>query len=557
MNKLLRYYYTLKYVEVTQLYFRIIYLLKRKLYSFPFIIRALTKPAPTYKVLTTTNPIRDRWKPIVFAPPETFSFVGETHSLSEGWFPEDASDLWTFNLHYFDYLHEIDTPKRGIQIIEQWINQVPNRHLVGWHPYPTSLRIANWIWFYSTFEESFDDSFRHTFLDSLFDQLSHLRWNLEYHLLGNHLISNLKALIVGGIFFDDKEKVTKGLKVLKRELYEQIEKDGGHFERSPMYHLTVLEDLYAIAKALRDTGQEVPEWLVISINQMVHFGDIIFKDGNFPALNDSSKEIAPPFELLRKAVVSLDVAVASTPSELAGTHHLKETGLVVHHGSSLSVYFDVGPIGPDYLPGHAHNDTLSVLLYGNGEPLLTDSGVYQYAEGEWRHYFRSARAHNVPFINNEEPNDIWKSFRVGFRGYPFDVSVNEAEFSANDSAYKRLGVWWRRTVSLLEGEKGISITDHFVNSGEEIPIEWNFHFAPQLQFIDFQFGEGHNSSQLRSTKNLLEVSVTKGHVALQETTSPYSEEFGKKRDRPCLRGSSKLRIGEMKVEFELRLLGEE
>jgi len=39
-----------------------------------------------------------------------------------------------------------------------------------------------------------------------------------------------------------KPKLSNLLKV-RRELEEQILPDGGHFERSPMYHAMVLEDL--------------------------------------------------------------------------------------------------------------------------------------------------------------------------------------------------------------------------------------------------------------------------------------------------------------------------
>ena len=37
--------------------------------------------------------------------------------------------------------------------------------------------------------------------------------------------------------------LSKGLNIIKNELSEQILDDGGHFERSPMYHALLLEDL--------------------------------------------------------------------------------------------------------------------------------------------------------------------------------------------------------------------------------------------------------------------------------------------------------------------------
>ena len=35
----------------------------------------------------------------------------------------------------------------------------------------------------------------------------------------------------------------RGIRILNEQLKEQILNDGGHFERSPMYHCIILEDL--------------------------------------------------------------------------------------------------------------------------------------------------------------------------------------------------------------------------------------------------------------------------------------------------------------------------
>jgi hypothetical protein len=64
-----------------------------------------------------------------------------------------------------------------------------------------------------------------------------LAGQLEYHLLGNHLFADAKALIFLGAFFAGAEAeawLTHGLLILARELPEQVLADGGHFERSPM-----------------------------------------------------------------------------------------------------------------------------------------------------------------------------------------------------------------------------------------------------------------------------------------------------------------------------------
>lgn len=44
---------------------------------------------------------------------------------------------------------------------------------------------------------------------------------------------------------------------------------------------------------------------------------------------------------------------------------------------------------------HGHNDAASVTLYANGDRVLLDPGMYHYAPGSWREWFRSGPAHNT------------------------------------------------------------------------------------------------------------------------------------------------------------------
>ena len=66
----------------------------------------------------------------------------------------------------------------------------------GWEPYPTSLRIVNWI----KWDLGGNGLSRET-EHSLAIQARWLGKNLETYLLGNHLFANAKALVFAGAFF--------------------------------------------------------------------------------------------------------------------------------------------------------------------------------------------------------------------------------------------------------------------------------------------------------------------------------------------------------------------
>jgi len=84
---------------------------------------------------------------------------------------------------------------------------------------------------------------------SLLLQASWLYRRIEFHIQGNHLIANAKALIFSGIFFEGEQSnlwLKKGISIIEKEMTKQVMKDGAHFELTPMYHSIVLEDLLDI-----------------------------------------------------------------------------------------------------------------------------------------------------------------------------------------------------------------------------------------------------------------------------------------------------------------------
>lgn len=61
--------------------------------------------------------------------------------------------------------------------------------------------------------------------------------------------------------------------------------------------------------------------------------------------------------------------------------HLAGSGYVRLQLRPTLVLLDIGDIGPDYLPGHAHADTLSFELALAGQRMLVNSGTSCYCYG--------------------------------------------------------------------------------------------------------------------------------------------------------------------------------
>ena len=86
-------------------------------------------------------------------------------------------------------------------------------------------------------------------------------------------------------------------------------------------------------------------------------------------------------------------------------------------GSPCKLLLDVASIGPDYLPGHGHADTLSFEMSLFGKRTLVNRGISQYGI-EVRQVERGTAAHNTVVINNENSSEVWSGFRVARRARP-------------------------------------------------------------------------------------------------------------------------------------------
>ena len=295
--------------------------------------------------------------------------------------------LWAYNLNYFEYLNQSNmTPEMGVNLIESFIEQIP-KCKIGLEPYPVSLRTLNWIKFFQKYQiqnQKFDSI--------LFAQLHLLTKRLEYHLLGNHLLENGIALLFGAYYFNDNEFYKKAKKILIPQLEEQILNDGAHFELSPMYHSIILFrllDCYNLVLNNEYFSGELAVVLKEKIEAMISWlNEITFQNGDIPLMNDSTFKNAPSTRQLIDYALALGLDISKQIT-------LKDSGYRKLRSPKFELVADVGSIGPDYQPGHAHADTFNFELHINKRPVIVDTGTSTYEINNIRFYERSTAAHNT------------------------------------------------------------------------------------------------------------------------------------------------------------------
>ncbi|ENA3816656.1 alginate lyase family protein, partial [Escherichia coli] len=457
-----------------------------------------------------------------------FFFLNVRHEITS-WNDECLDKLWLYNLHYFNDLNSTGSLLKTSQLnslIESWIQENPPFYGNGWEPYPISLRVVNWIKYFLHLK-----TYPYYYLESLYQQVNALEQQLEYHLLGNHLFSNAKALLFAGLFFDGERAnfwIKKGLSILDKEITEQILPDGGYFELSPMYHNIILSDLLDLYNLSSVYPYDFMvkrrrKWLNI-INSMIQWGKhMSHPDGEISFFNDSAMKVAPSMDDIYAYAKALGINISDVrmvPTTQFTYKHLYDSGYVSVVSQNIKAILDLAKVGPDYIPGHAHADTLSFEMSFFGLRVFVNSGTSVYGLGQERLRQRKTQSHNTVEVDGKDSSEIWGGFRVARRAYPSDPIISYDDcltISCGHDGYKRLPgrVDHLREWSFFDNK--IIITDNLVGQ---------FSYATAYYHL-------HPDIHVEQLENVVQLTLSSGqkiqlesNIKIEVQSSTWHPEFG-------------------------------
>lgn len=481
MKKLLLYYHTLRYLKPRQLYYRVYYKIRK--------LAGIKQRSPEYK----TNRYFDGSAftyfvelPVSWLGGNTFRFLNREVNFGDqiDWNYKKNGKLWTYNLNYFEWLMQPGLKKNdGLYLINDYIDNT-DQLIDGKEPFPTSLRLINWIKFL----------IKNKICDERIDRFIHedayrLYHHPEYHLSGNHLLENGFGLYFAACYLHDEKLYKLSEKILTEELEEQILEDGAHFELSTMYHQHMLFrvlDCYQLSKNVHVMGADLQGLFLDKGQKMLSFLEqISFRNGDMPLLNDSARGIAPDSIQLFNYASDLKIDYSKIPLSASGYRRYD-------HGN-IEVIADAGNIGPDYIPGHAHADSLSFVMNYNNRPFITDTGTSTYEAGETRQMERSTCRHNTVELFNKNSSEVWAVFRVGKRARTIIRDDEAGRLCAAHDGYREEGVTTVRDIKYINGQ--VIIDDIMEGDPEKTKAcKAHFHFHPGINFKEadriFYFSNG-------------------------------------------------------------------
>ncbi|QLE02364.1 alginate lyase family protein [Galbibacter sp. BG1] len=465
-NRIILLINTIKHLKLKQLFYQLFYRIRNKIF----------KKSYNYDFDREGDLI---WQNKIFNDNSykcdlRFSFLNIDHIFEDyvDWNYSNYGKLWTYNLNYFDFLNQNNiSSKEGLQLIYSYIENT-TCIIDGKEPYPISLRGINWIKFLS--QNKIEDI---EINNHLFNNYKRLLDNLEYHILGNHLLENGFSLYFGAFYFKEDKFYRQARKILINELDEQILSDGAHFELSPMYHKILLYRLLDCIQLTQNnefSKDDLLRFLISKAELMLGWLDTIsYSNGDIPLVNDSTNGIAPSSKDLFYYAEGLGIKWMKS--------ELNSSGYRKFVNSDYELFIDVGEIGPSYQPGHAHSDTFSFELYVRNQPVIVDTGISTYEKNELRQKQRSTSSHNTVELGSKNQSEVWGGFRVGDRANIVSIKEKECYVEASHDGYKKLGLIHTRSFEALS--RSIIIKDYF-SKYSSLKKVFHLHFHPDISFVE-------------------------------------------------------------------------
>ncbi|HOY44492.1 MAG TPA: alginate lyase family protein [bacterium] len=480
-------------------------------------------------------------------------------------------------------------------LLEQWqgwLDGNPAGRGINWTSMlELGLRLISWSWALALVKNSplLSAEFYARLLVSVHQQAAHISGHLSRgSSANNHLLGEALGLVYAGTCFPELKGAAawrkQGFHLFWSELVRQVHPDGVIKEQSTGY-MRYLYDYGTLAiTAAAAAGEGVPPAVLQRMAGMAEFtAALIDEAGRLPQIGDGDDGQAllldpaaghaapsPWRDLLGSAALQFgradfkalsagfsptlfwlhgaaaEGAFARIPTPAGAPPSLRlfpEGGYAVLRSEAESGrqigLLDAGPLGLDAMAAHGHADALSFWLTAGGEPLLIDSGTYQYrGEESWRRYFRSTAAHNTVRVAGRDQSQILGPFQWGRRAQARLLASGAAEASlaiaGEHDGYRSLGVIHRRRVRV---EEGLWVVEDELLGRGRAAVELFWHLAPcrwtmpAPDRLEAVFGGCQVSIRLSGPASL-RLQVVEG--ALEPIQGWFSPHFAVKKANPVL-----------------------
>lgn len=277
----------------------------------------------------------------------------------------------------------------------------------------------------------------------------------------NHVLQIGVALIMAAVMLpelEDSEKIRQvGVDTVLMNLRGSIFADGGSDEDSPSYSHFIVRLYLEAYLLLKNNGVELPQELEKSIRDQYRWIWIMSSPtGKTLPISDSYvMDSAADIERASR-LIGLDLPPKGQSAYLA------DSGCAVLKRGRLTLYVDA----MNRINGHRHNGRPQILLFLDGEPVITDGGVCNYDRWELYLRLKQTNMHNVVYSpemsgGSGEPKEL----ECYVTEYDAECATVALECRASDGQGR--AYFWKRRLTLWED--GLKIEDE---ARSDTPLKW-------------------------------------------------------------------------------------
>ncbi len=177
-----------------------------------------------------------------------------------------------------------------------------------------------------------------------------------------------------------------------------------------------------------------------------------------------------------------DDVSSNLPEGIPDSLYLPSIGWAAMHSrladrARTSIYFKASPYGSF---NHSHADQNSFVLYDRGEPLLIDSGIYDwYGSPHWKQWYTQTRAHNAITFDGGQGQVPFKRESVG-RITTFSDN-GQIALVTGDATTAYGGALDRAVRSLIYLRPNVLLVIDTLASRQPRRWEWNLHALQRIE----------------------------------------------------------------------------
>ena len=469
---------------------------------------------------------------------------------------EDIGDIrtnWELNRHYqfagmaksFYVTGDVNILKELKELFYDWNENNHFLYGVEWtSAMEIAIRVNSWIYTYCFLKKAFEKYNLEN--NKILEDISHgiiimtdyiVKHRAKYSSANNHLIVEMYAVGMSGIFFDYKPWEKLAFNILTEELPRQNYADGVNKEMSLHYQSFVMEAYGLLMLEMKHNHIKIPkiwEEYLLHMSEFLcdccgEYGEtVVFGDNDEGKIWDLSGE---HFDHYRYVLDLMGSVLSKRYSQMDNIHEnlkwilkndfqdsvlqkkcyyspevkcYKEGGYTLWRSKNNKVLMgiDHADLGFGSLAAHGHADALSFQMYIEGMPVFVDPGTYNYhVPKQTRDDFRATKNHNTICINGENQAEMLGPFLWGKRylcQMP-QIIVKDDGISIQLETRYAYTIHKRNVKLLMSKDLVIEIFDEVKSENNIKEIGQIFSLGPECKVIEDQIVVGKYLLEVESS----------------------------------------------------------